>query len=100
MAVGVLDPEIGEAGVLPPSEQPPSGIDPLDLTFINPDGASMLIQQLQPDGPPQGQLIPSPPVFEAKASDVGQVFSITLDDAPDETGAAAPVWVSTNAPVP
>ncbi len=80
----------GFSGVLPPSQQPPPGVDPLDLTFINPDGASMLIQQLQPNGPPQGQLIPSPPVFAAKAGDVGQVFSITLDDAPDETGALAP----------
>jgi hypothetical protein len=70
----------GFAGVLPPATPPASG-DPIDQTFINPDGSSMVIQQLQPNGPPQGQMIPSPTVFSAKARDVGQVFGIALDDA-------------------
>ena len=79
----------GFSGVLQPATPPPKA-DPLDYTLIDPDGNSMVIQQLQPDGPPQGQLIPSPPVFTAKAKDVGQVFGVTLDNAPDVTGAAAP----------
>ena len=79
----------GFSGITPPDQPPPSG-DPLDTTFINLDGSSMVIQQLQPDGPPKGQLIASPPAFAAKARDVGQVFGITLDNAPDITGAAAP----------
>jgi hypothetical protein len=79
----------GFAGVVPPTN-PSAGSDPLDRTFIDLDGSSMVIQQLQPDGPPQGQLIASPPAFVAKAKDVGQVFGIALDNAPDLTGAAAP----------
>jgi hypothetical protein len=79
----------GFSGVLPPAA-PPAGSDPLDYTFIDPDGPSMVIQQLQPEGPPAGQLIGSPPVFTAKASDVGQTFGVALDNAPELTGAAAP----------
>ena len=51
----------GFSGVVPP-EAPPAGSDPLDYTFIDPAGHSMVIQQLQPDGPPAGQLIPASPV--------------------------------------
>ena len=79
----------GFSGVAPPGSPPTTG-DPLDYTFIDPNGSSMVIQQLQPNGPPAGQLIPSPPAFSAKAQDVGQVFGIALDDAPDVSGAAAP----------
>jgi len=78
----------GFPAVVPPASQTTG--DPLDQTFIDLDGNSMVIQQLQPNGPPQGQLIPSPPVFTAKAKDVGQVFGIALDNAPEVTGAAAP----------
>ena len=80
----------GFSGVVPPEAPPPPGSDPLDYTFIDLDGQSMVIQQLQPDGPPSGQLIPSPSVFSATAADVGQVFGVTLDNAPELTGAAAP----------
>jgi hypothetical protein len=71
----------GFSGVVPPVAPPPSG-DPIDGTFIDPDGASMRIQRLQPSGPPTGQVIASPTIFSAKAREVGQVFAITLDDAP------------------
>ena len=71
----------GFSGVLPPEPPPPAG-DPLDETFINLDGPSMQIQHLVPNGPPSGQLIDSPTVFKAPARSVGQVFAITLDDAP------------------
>ena len=70
----------GFSGVLPPT--PPVAGDPLDETFINPDGPSMQIQRPAPNGPPSGQLIPSPTIFTAPASTVGQVFAITLDDLP------------------
>src|SRR5690606_15970453 len=60
----------GFSGVMPP-EGPPPGSDPLDYTVIDPDRPSMVIQQLQPDGSPTGQLIPSAPVFSAAAGDVG-----------------------------
>jgi len=68
----------------------PDGSDPLDYTFIDPAGPSMVIRQLQPDGPPAGQLIESPSVFSATAADVGQVFGVALDNAPELSGAAAP----------
>src|SRR6185437_3550436 len=71
----------GFSGVAPPGSPPPTG-DPLDRTFIDLDGASMVIQQLRPDGPPAGQVIDAPTVFSAKARDIGQVFGVTLDDAP------------------
>ena len=61
----------GFAGVVPP-EAPPASADPLDYTFIDPAGRSMVIQQFQPGGPPTGQLIPAEPVFSASAADVGQ----------------------------
>ena len=70
----------GFSGVVPPA--PPFAGDPIDGTFINLDGASMQIQRPTPLGPPQGQLIGSPTLFEAPASAVGQVFAITLDDQP------------------
>ena len=79
----------GFSGVVAPTSPPPA-TDPLDRTFIDSAGRSVVIQQLQPDGPPSGQLIASPTVFGATASDVGQVFGLTLDDAPDTIGAKAP----------
>lgn len=79
----------GFSGTIEP-ESPPPGSDPLDYTFIDPDGASMRIQQLQPDGPPEGQAIPAATVFAATAADVGQVFGVTLDSAPELEGALAP----------
>ena len=78
----------GFSGVVPPA--PPASGAPLDYTFIDPAGRSMVIQQLQPAGPPTGQLIPAEPVFSATAADVGQVFGVALDDAPEFSGAAAP----------
>ncbi|MBN9009514.1 MAG: hypothetical protein J0H63_05030, partial [Rhizobiales bacterium] len=72
----------GFSGVVPPTTPPPSG-DPIDTTFINLDGTSLRVQRLQPNGPPQGQLIPSPAVFSATAREIGQVFGVTLDNAPN-----------------
>jgi hypothetical protein len=79
----------GFSGTVAPADVP-DGTDPLDLTFIDPDGKSVVIQNLEPDGPPAGQLIDAPHVFSVTAADVGQVFSVTLDDAPLTTGAVAP----------
>src|SRR5438128_11528515 len=53
----------GFPGVLPPSPPPPAPADPIDETFINPAGASPLIQHPQPAGPPAGPLIRSPTVL-------------------------------------
>ena len=42
----------GFSGVVVPTA-PPVGSDPLDYTFIDPAGHSMVIQSLEPDGPRQ-----------------------------------------------
>jgi hypothetical protein len=54
--------------------------DPLDETFVDPDGTSAQILRLEPGALPQGQIIAAPPVLKVKARDVGQVFAIALDD--------------------
>src|ERR1043165_3167184 len=74
----------GFPGVVEP-ESPPDGADPLDYTFIDVDGSSVPIQSLEPDDKPSGQLIPATAVFQATARDVGLVFSVTLDNAPELT---------------
>ena len=79
----------GFPGVVTPNA-PPDGADPLDYLFIDVNGASMRIQALQPDGPPTGQLIDATEVFAATAGDVGQVFGVTLDNAPELSEALAP----------
>jgi hypothetical protein len=58
-----------------------SGSDTLDYTFIDPDGNSLVIQQLEPDGVPTGQLVDASPVFAASAADIGLVWGVTLDNA-------------------
>src|SRR5690349_19914630 len=61
--------------------------DPVDQTFIEPDGASAKILKLEPVAPPTGQLITKPSSLQLKARDVGQVFAIGLDQKllPDGT---------------
>ena len=71
----------GFSGTLPPPDGLPDGADPLDYTFIDPDGAAMQVQRFLPAGPPAGQLIDAPALVTAPARDVGQVFAVTLDDA-------------------
>jgi hypothetical protein len=71
----------GFSGVVPGVPPFPSG-NPLDETFIDLNGPSLQIQRPMPLAPPNGQLIPSPTVFTARARDVGQVGSITIDDQP------------------
>jgi len=79
----------GFSGVVSPTS-PPAGTDPLDRTFIDPDGNSVVVETLAPDAAPHGELIDSTPAFAATAKDVGQVFGVALDNAPEITGAAAP----------
>ena len=80
----------GFSGTISPGTPLPDDADPLDYTFIDPDGPSLVIRNLLPDGPPTGQLIDSPELFTASAADVGQVFAIALDNAPELYGAIAP----------
>lgn len=79
----------GFPGVVTPEPPPPAG-DPLDVTFIDLDAPSLVIHQLEPDAPPSGQSISSTPVFSASAADIGLVYAVTLDNAPEVEDAAAP----------
>jgi len=72
----------GFSGTLPPPEGLPDGADLLDYTLIDPDGPSMQVQRFLPAGPPAGQMIDAPALITAPARSVGQVFGVTLDDAP------------------
>ena len=54
-------------------DEMPDGSDPLDYTFIDLDGYSLIIQQLLPDAPPEGQLIETASDFGVSAADVGLV---------------------------
>lgn len=63
------------------SDPPSASGDTLAETFIDPDGTSAQLLTLRPGVPAQGQTVKTPPVLAIKARDIGQVFSITLDDA-------------------
>jgi hypothetical protein len=64
-----------------PLEPPGTSPDPLDNLFIDTGGNAARVLRLAPSGPPQAQLIPTAPVLEVKAGEVGQVFAITLAPA-------------------
>jgi hypothetical protein len=71
----------GFSGTKFPAEGIPSGIDPLDETFIDPNGASLRIFDVSIAAePPKGQLVYTPPPFEVTAKYIGQVFGLALDD--------------------
>lgn len=62
------------------NETIPDGVHPTDLTFIDPEGASLRVFDLSRLGsPPSGQLADAPVRFAAKAAEIGQVFAVTLD---------------------
>ncbi|MFQ5625652.1 MAG: hypothetical protein ACE5FM_03250, partial [Methyloligellaceae bacterium] len=66
----------------PPNPPLPPGVNVLDETFIDPDGASLKIFDVtNPGGPPQAQLLNAPTKFQAIARDIGQVFGLALDKA-------------------
>jgi hypothetical protein len=62
---------------------PAPNADPADLTEIDLSGPSLRIIDLQTAGaPPQAQLLQVPKPFTVTAAEVGQVFAVALDDAP------------------
>jgi hypothetical protein len=72
----------GASGALPPPANPPlpPGVNELDETFIDPNGASLKIFDVSSPGlPPQAQLLNAPAKFQAFARDIGQVFGLALD---------------------
>ncbi len=71
----------GFSGVVPPVVIAP-GHNPLDKTYIDPNGASVRVLDLQSmGGPPQAQVVTAPKPFSVAAAQVGQVFGVALDNA-------------------
>ena len=69
----------GTAVLGPP---PPPEPKRIDKTYIDLDGPSLRVVGLgRMGGPPQAQLVPAPKLFTATARQIGQVFSLALDDA-------------------
>jgi hypothetical protein len=59
----------------------PPGVDPIDKTVIDVDGASVRVFDLSSLGGPFAAQLVNPPVkMVAKARDVGQVFALAFDD--------------------
>jgi hypothetical protein len=72
----------GFSGVRAPAPPLPPRVDPVERTFIDLDRPSARVIQLDALlGPPAGQLVAAPKPFSVTAAQVGQVFSIALDDA-------------------
>jgi len=77
----------GFSGIKPLDIPIPPGADPLDYFFIDLRGPSAQVLSLSALGlGPQGQLAPAAVKRQITASEVGQVFAVTLDD-----GLGAPV---------
>ncbi len=71
----------GFSGAPQPAQVTP-GVDPGDQTFIDPNGPSVRIFNLQATGaPPQAQVLATPNPFTVTAGQVGQVFGVALDNA-------------------
>jgi hypothetical protein len=70
----------GFSGAIPPAQIAP-GDDPGRLTFIDVNGPSLRIVDLQHmGGPPAAQLVGAPKPFTFSAAEIGQVFGVALDD--------------------
>jgi hypothetical protein len=71
----------GFSGALPPVQIAP-GVDPGKKTFIDLNGPSLRIIDLQNmGGPTQAQLVRAPNLFTFPAASIGQVFGVAIDDA-------------------
>jgi hypothetical protein len=71
----------GFSGALPPAQIAP-GDDPDRLTFIDLNGPSLRIVDLQHmGGPPAAQVVGAPKPFTFSAAAIGQVFGVALDDS-------------------
>ena len=72
----------GFSGTVVIGSPPPPDPKRIDKTYINLDGPSLRVFGLgRMGGPPQGQLVAAPRSFTATAQQIGQVFSLALDDA-------------------
>lgn len=84
-ASGILAPGnaavTGFSGAPPPAEIARS-VDPAERTFIDVNGASLRIVDLQDmGGAPDAQLVSAPKPYIVTAAQIGQVFAVALDNA-------------------
>jgi hypothetical protein len=71
----------GFSGALPPMQIAP-GVDPNTLTFIDVNGPSLRIVDLQHmGGPPEAQLVGAPKPLTVTAALIGQVFGVAIDSS-------------------
>jgi hypothetical protein len=71
----------GFSGSLLPIQIAP-GVDPARKTFIDLNGSSLQVIDLQHmGGPAQAQLVRTPKLFNFSAASLGQVFGVALDDS-------------------
>ncbi len=75
----------------------PSGLHPLDVTFIDLNGAVLQVFDLTTlGGAPSGQVANAPIKFQATAGEIGQVFGVALDG---DTANATPNIYVTSTPL-
>ncbi len=83
----------GFAGTLLATDKLPPGVDPLDRTFIDPDGASLRVFDASSlSGTPAGQLVNAPVRLSFPAKDIGQVFALAID--PSDNGGPPRIFVA------
>ena len=71
----------GFSGAVLSADSLAPGVDPIDKTVIDVNGASLRVFDLSTLGAPlAGQIINPPVTFDVKAKDIGQVFGLALDD--------------------
>ncbi len=69
----------GYSGSVPVA--PPAGADPFDYLIVKTDGPSARVVDVRVLGP-QGQVSNAPETFSVTAAQVGQVFGVAIDSAP------------------
>jgi len=71
----------------------PPDLHPLDLTFINPNGATLQVFDLTDlGGAADGQVVIAPIKFKATAGEIGQVYGVALDG--DTANATPNIYVT------
>src|SRR5262249_19020833 len=77
----------GFSGAVLAADSLAPGVDPIDKTVIDLNGASVRVFDLSTLGGTAGGQIVNPPVtFEVKAKDIGQVFGLAFDDGSATAG--------------
>ena len=72
----------------------PAGVTPLDVTFIDVNGAVLQVFDLTNLGaPPSGQVVNAPIKFQTTAGEIGQVFAIALDGTPSSTSDSPNIYL-------